>query len=111
MLMNIIDDMWEKYDEDSSGYIDKSEFYAFLKDTMGEELKEIMIEGNMSENEEREIELLKQLGEENSEDQVFLDEIYKKKLDECFEMFDLNKDGILEKSEMLLVFKYLTGLD
>lgn len=40
-----------------------------------------------------------------------IEEIYVRKLDECFDMYDLNKDGILEKHEMLHVFKYLTGLD
>ena len=109
MLMNIIDDMWNKYDDDGSGYIDKSEFYEFLKDTMGDDLKETIIEGDLNENEHREIELMKQMG--TSDNQTYLEEIYKKKLDECFEMFDINGDGILEKSEMLMVFKYLTGLD
>ena len=36
--------MWEKYDADSSGYIDRSEFLEFVKDTMGEEIRETMQE-------------------------------------------------------------------
>ena len=48
--MNIIDDMWYKYDVDSSGYIDKSEFYQFVKDTMGDEdLKELLIKNEIKE--------------------------------------------------------------
>ena len=32
-------------------------------------------------------------------------------MNQCFEMYDLNNDGILTKEEMLSVFKFLTGLD
>ena len=35
--------MWDKYDDDNSGYIDKIEFLEFVKDTMGEEIRETML--------------------------------------------------------------------
>lgn len=38
MFRNIIEDIWEKYDTDNNGYIDKDEFYMFMQDTFGDDL-------------------------------------------------------------------------
>lgn len=65
-----IDKIWEQYDEDRNGYLDKEEARKFIED--------------MSDT------LLKSLGHHLS----------KRVFDDVFEHFDLDKSGTIDKDEM-----------
>ena len=95
MFQNIIDNIWYDYDDDGNGYIDKREFFKFINDIMGDELRDIIRE---------EIKGLKRPIIEIDGDReryLTLEDIYKKRLENCFNRFDLNGDGVIEKEEMI----------
>ena len=100
LFANIIDEMWDKYDEDGNGYIDKDEFHQFMLDTFGDDLPDLASKNLGFERQFDE--------KEYSPDDVR--SLTKSELDECFDFFDINRDKTVSKEEMIEILKTMTGL-
>ena len=81
MLMTCIDKIWNKYDDDNNGYLDKEETRAFVIES---------IKGDP--------ELNKMMKQDDESDDDLMDE---KHFDHCFKLIDEDMSGVLTKKEML----------
>ena len=82
ILVQCIDRLWNKYDDDNSGYLDKSETKVFIRESL--------------------------YGETGEMDEDILTE---KQFNACFEIFDSDGSGTVSKAEMLYFIKIITGFD
>ena len=76
-IQAVIDQIWDTYDKDKSGELDKEETKAFVKDTLG----------NLGGG-----------GDDGFSDDAF---------DEVFSTFDKDGSGTVEKNEMIVFIKQL----
>ena len=83
--MNCIEKIWDQYDVDNSGYLDREETMAFIKES---------IKGGDLNN-----------GEENQDK-----EMSEKQFEACFRMIDEDDGGMITKEEMLDFIKMVTDL-
>ena len=87
ILQNCIDVIWQKYDDDGNGYLDKDECFAFI------------------------LESIQGFGFETSRsDDNTMEEEYKQVFDRKYSLIDENGDGVISKEEMLSFVKELVGL-
>ena len=80
VIAKCVDDIWQEYDKDNSGELDKEETKAFVKKTLCD-----MADGDG--------------GEFSEED-----------FDACFKEFDKDGNGTIEKDEMAIFIKKVAGL-
>ena len=52
IIKHCIDEIWDKYDDDNNGYLDREETKAFIKDSLKGEDKE---DGDQEEDDEEEM--------------------------------------------------------
>ena len=81
MIKSCVEDIWDQYDEDNSGILDKAECREFIKKT----LSEIM---------------------PGKEDQIYNEPDFER----VFTDFDINNDGTISKEEMSRFIKKVAGL-
>ena len=84
VLHACIDQLWEKYDDDNSGYLDKDETRVFIKESI-----EGLAFEEMTED------------EKDLSDQAF---------EACFDKIDTDQNGVIDKDEMMEFIKLATGL-
>ena len=80
MIKQCVDDVWEIYDEDRGGSLDRDECKAFVLDML-------------------------QVLNENFDPDRFDDDLF----DKQFRVFDLDRSGTLEKNEMAALIKNLSA--
>ena len=86
VIMNCIEKIWDQYDVDNSGYLDREETRAFIKES---------IKGGDLNN-----------GEDNQEE----NSMSEKQFEACFRMIDEDDGGMITKDEMLEFIKLVTDL-
>ena len=88
IIRKCIDQIWEQYDEDNSGYLDREETRRFIISTIGE-----MDEADDDNDDNR--------------DDGFTEEDF----EQCFRKVDVDNSGAISKDEMLTFIKLIANLD
>ena len=83
VIAKCVDDIWNVYDEDESGSLDREETKRFVKHTLGKQM------------DQGEFEIL------------FTPEMF----DACFKEFDDDESGYIDRNEMIAFIKKMSGLD
>ena len=83
ILMRCIDSLWNKYDDDGSGYLDKDETKVFILESI------------------------------HGDEKPPADELDKmdSHFNACFKIVDVDNNGTISKDEMLGFIKLITGFD
>ena len=87
--------MWEKYDADNSGYLDKEETRIFIQESIhGDKFGKKKDPDDSDDEDEDEAKILSD-----------------KQFEACFDVIDSDQNGVIDRQEMMQFIKIMCDLD